>query len=100
MSYSYDEAARLIIQAGLELVEKGLISRTWGNISARLSKTEFLIPPSGQAYDTLTPEKLVVVSVDDYLISFFGKNDQVANFKTALAGAFENAQIISEDDIE
>ena len=46
------------------------------------------------------PEKLVVVSVDDYLISFFGKNDQVANFKTALAGAYENAQIISEDDIE
>lgn len=65
MSYSYDEAARLIIQAGLELVEKGLISRTWGNISARLSKTEFLITPSGQAYDTLTPEKLVVVQIED-----------------------------------
>ena len=46
------------------------------------------------------PEKLVVASVDDYLISFFGKNDQVANFKTALTGAYENAQIISEDDIE
>ena len=65
MSYSYDEAARLIIQAGLELVEKGLISRTWGNISARLSETEFLITPSGQAYHSLTPEKLVVVQIED-----------------------------------
>ncbi|MGN0423865.1 MAG: hypothetical protein ACI4FY_00970 [Acetatifactor sp.] len=46
------------------------------------------------------PEKLVVVSVDEYLITFFGKNDPIANFKTALSEAFENAQIISEDDIE
>lgn len=65
MSYSYEQAAELIIKAGMELVEKGLISRTWGNISARLSDTEFLITPSGQAYDSLTPEKLVVVKIED-----------------------------------
>ncbi|MDD6194369.1 MAG: class II aldolase/adducin family protein [Lachnospiraceae bacterium] len=65
MSYSYEEAAELIMEAGMELVKKGLISRTWGNISARLSDTEFLITPSGQAYDSLTPEKLVVVKIKD-----------------------------------
>lgn len=46
------------------------------------------------------PDKLVIVSVDDYLISFFGKNDPIANFKAAVTEAYENAQIISEDDIE
>lgn len=65
MSYSYEEAAELIMKAGMELIQKGLISRTWGNISARLSDTEFLITPSGQAYDSLTPDKLVVVQIED-----------------------------------
>lgn len=71
MSYSRDEAAKLIIQAGLELVEKGLIARTWGNISARISDTEFLITPSGMAYESLTPEKLVVCKIED--CSYEGK---------------------------
>lgn len=41
MAYSREEAAELIIKAGYALVEKGLIARTWGNISARLSDTDF-----------------------------------------------------------
>lgn len=65
MAYSREEAAKLVIQAGLDLVEKGLIARTWGNISARLSDTEFLITPSGMAYENLTPEKLVVCKIAD-----------------------------------
>ena len=36
MAYSREEAAELIIKAGYALVEKGLIARTWGNISARI----------------------------------------------------------------
>ncbi len=71
MAYSFNEAADLIIKAGKELVARGLIARTWGNISARLSDTEFLITPSGQAYDSLTPEKLVVVKIAD--CSYEGK---------------------------
>lgn len=65
MAYSKEEAAKLIIQAGMDLVDKGLIARTWGNISARLSDTEFLITPSGMAYEDLTPEKLVVCKIED-----------------------------------
>lgn len=65
MIYTREEAAEKIIAAGLKLVEKGLIARTWGNISARLSDTEFLITPSGMAYDTLTPELLVVCKIED-----------------------------------
>lgn len=65
MAYTYEEAAKSVIQAGQELVKRGLVARTWGNISARISDTHFLITPSGQSYDTLTPEKLVAVSIAD-----------------------------------
>lgn len=64
--YEKSEAANLIIEAGLKLVECGLIARTWGNISARISETQFMITPSGRSYDTLTPEDIVVVNLDDY----------------------------------
>ena len=34
MAYELQEARELVIRAGLELLESGLIARTWGNISA------------------------------------------------------------------
>lgn len=65
MAYEIEEAKRLVIEAGKKLVETGLITRTWGNISARISDTQFIITPSGRAYETLTPAELVVVNIDD-----------------------------------
>ncbi len=65
MYYSETEARRLVIEAGLRLLENKLIARTWGNISARISKDEFIITPSGRAYDRLTPADLVKVRVAD-----------------------------------
>ena len=62
--YTEAEARRLVIKAGLELVEKKLIARTWGNISARISENEFIITPSGRAYESLKPEDLVKVRID------------------------------------
>ena len=38
-----------ILQAAARLTGEGLIERTWGNISARVSDTQFLITPSGPA---------------------------------------------------
>ena len=63
--YSREEAAKMIIESGLMLVERGLIARTWGNISARVSDTEFMITPSGMAYDKLTPEMIVTCKIED-----------------------------------
>ena len=63
--YEETEARRLVIEAGLRLVREGLIARTWGNISARISEEQFVITPSGRAYDDLKPEELVVVNVAD-----------------------------------
>ena len=63
--YSEAEARELVIKAGHMLLEKKLIARTWGNISARISEDEFIITPSGRGYDSLAPEDLVIVKVKD-----------------------------------
>ncbi len=65
MSYSDSQARTLIIEAGLKLVEEKLIARTWGNVSARISETEFLITPSGLSYESLKPEDLALVNIND-----------------------------------
>lgn len=71
MEYSINEAKELVIHAGKLLLESGLIVRTWGNISARISDTQFVITPSGLAYQTLTPLEIVVVNIAD--CSYEGK---------------------------
>ncbi len=63
MAYSIEEAKQLVIDAGLKLQKEGLIVRTWGNISARISDTQFVITPSGRAYENLTPAEIVVVDI-------------------------------------
>lgn len=63
--YSEKKARELVIKAGKELVEKGLVARTWGNVSARISETEFVITPSGRDYESLKPADLVIVKIED-----------------------------------
>lgn len=58
-------ARELVIKAGIELIKNNLIARTWGNISARISENEFVITPSGRAYEDLKPEDLVKVTMPD-----------------------------------
>ena len=65
MAYEINEAKALVVEAGKKLVESGLIARTWGNVSARISDTQFVITPSGRAYETLTPDEIVVVNIAD-----------------------------------
>lgn len=65
MAYAIKEAKELVLKAGLELCEAGLVARTWGNISARVSDTQYVITPSGRAYDTLTADDIVLVNIVD-----------------------------------
>lgn len=65
MAYSETDARQKVIEAGLRLLETGLIARTWGNVSARISDTQFVITPSGRPYDVLTPDDLVTVNISD-----------------------------------
>ena len=59
------EAKAAVVKAGRELVKEGLIQRTWGNVSCRISDEEFVITPSGRDYLSLTPEDIVTVRIDD-----------------------------------
>lgn len=71
MYYSEAEARKLVIEAGLRLIDEKLIARTWGNISARISEDEFIITPSGRDYETLGPDDLVKVRIEN--LSYSGK---------------------------
>lgn len=57
-------AKKLVIEAGERLVEKGLIARTWGNVSCRVDDKTFVITPSGKPYIGLKPEDIVEVAID------------------------------------
>lgn len=59
------EAKDLVIKAGHELVAEGLIARTWGNISCRISDEEFVITPSGRSYEDLARSEIVPVKIED-----------------------------------
>ena len=43
------QAREDLVQAGKELVKAGCIARAWGNLSARIDETDFVITPSGRA---------------------------------------------------
>ncbi|MBQ0010665.1 MAG: class II aldolase/adducin family protein [Ruminococcus sp.] len=73
MIYDESTARALVIEAGHKLVETRLIARTWGNISARISENEFIITPSGRAYETMKPDDLVKVRIRDLSVDGDGK---------------------------
>lgn len=45
------------------------------------------------------PDKLVIVQVDDYIVSFFGDQEIVDTFKTKLDAAYTSAETICDDPI-
>ncbi|MDY6826910.1 MAG: class II aldolase/adducin family protein [Bacillota bacterium] len=65
------KAKEMVVKAGKRLVREGLIARTWGNVSCRLSDTLFAITPSGRPYEKLTSEDIVIMNLDD--LSYEGR---------------------------
>lgn len=65
MIYNMETAGEKILEACREMKARGLIARTWGNVSARISEEEFLITPSGRDYEEMTGEDLVRVRIRD-----------------------------------
>ena len=60
-----EELKRKVFQANLELVRQGLVIYTWGNVSGiDREKGLVVIKPSGVSYDDMTPDDMVVVSLD------------------------------------
>jgi L-fuculose-phosphate aldolase len=64
------QAREIVCASGKKLVKEGLIARTWGNVSIRVSEREMIITPSGRKYDELNPEDMVLVDI--YTLKYKG----------------------------
>ncbi len=62
MKIQFQEERKAMVAAGLKLVEQGLVSRTWGNISIKVNENEMLVTPSGKFYEDLAPEDMVLIN--------------------------------------
>ncbi len=60
---NYLSEREALVKAGLKLLELGLVSRTWGNISLRVSENEMLVTPSGKYYEETRPEDMVLINI-------------------------------------
>ena len=60
---SINEKKEQVIKAGLRLIEEGLVTRTWGNVSIRADENHMLITPSGRKYEDLTTGDIVLVNI-------------------------------------
>lgn len=59
-----EELKELVYKANMELPRHGLVTFTWGNVSAIDRETGlFVIKPSGVEYEKLTPEDMVVMDL-------------------------------------
>jgi L-fuculose-phosphate aldolase len=58
-----DDAKREILRAVKLLVDRGLVQRTWGNVSVRVGENHMVITPSGLAYDLITEDNLPLVDI-------------------------------------
>ena len=60
-----EELKKQVYEANMDLPRYGLVTFTWGNVSAIDREMGlFVIKPSGVDYDKLTPEDMVVVDLD------------------------------------
>jgi len=60
-----EELKQLVYEANMELPRYGLVTFTWGNVSAiDRERGIFAIKPSGVEYDKLTPEDMVLVDLN------------------------------------
>lgn len=61
-----EELKRRVCEANLELDARGLVTYTWGNVSGVCRSSGVVaIKPSGVPYSELTPDKIVLVSLED-----------------------------------
>lgn len=74
---------KAVFDANMELPRRGLVTYTWGNVSGIDRKTGLvIIKPSGVDYELLTPDDLVVLSLDGKVVE--GKLNPSSDTKTHL----------------
>lgn len=53
------KARKLVVDTGKDLLDTGLVARTWGNVSCRLNEDNIVITPSGLDYTKTGEEDIV-----------------------------------------
>jgi L-fuculose-phosphate aldolase len=67
---SIKRARQQVLEAGRDMLKKGLVAATWGNISCRVEgEGSIAITPSGMEYDTLLEEDIVVLDMQGKVVS-------------------------------
>ena len=64
-----EELKNNVFKANIDLVKKGLVIFTWGNVSAIDFDTRLIvIKPSGLSYSNMSAEEMVVVDLDGHVV--------------------------------
>jgi L-ribulose-5-phosphate 4-epimerase len=62
----------IVCKANLDLVGKGLVIHTWGNVSGRDRESGLVvIKPSGVSYDSMKPGDMVVIELNGEIVGSF-----------------------------
>jgi len=64
-----ENAAQAVLAAAKELLEKGLVEGTSGNISARREDGTIAITPSSLDYREMTLDDIVIIKADGDVVS-------------------------------
>ena len=76
-----EELKKAVYKANIELVKKGLVLYTWGNVSGiDEQRSHVVIKPSGVDYEEMTYEDMVVVDMDGNIVE--GKFKPSSDTKT------------------
>ena len=78
-----EELKQKVYEANMQLPKYGLVTFTWGNVSAiDREKGLFVIKPSGVDYDKMKPEDMVVMDLEGNQVE--GKLNPSSDTKTHL----------------
>lgn len=67
------EARRQLVSCGRDLLARGLLSQTSGNLSIRVGTGRICITPSSMPYDQIRPDDIVVTDLDGNLLGGTGR---------------------------
>ncbi len=64
-----EDLKQRVYEANMDLVKKGLVIYTWGNVSGIDQESKLVvIKPSGVDYDTMKPDDMVVLDLDGNIV--------------------------------